>query len=259
VSDFQIDTEATAAGATLRLTGELDGATSGDVVAEFDQALRAGRKAITLDLAGVSFIDSAGLRAIILIQQRAAEQDVPLAIIPPPTPLLELLEITGLTERLVLASEDGAPASEQRYLERVDLELPRDASAPSKARDELRQAIENRFGEMEIAAAVLLASELVTNAVLHPAPAEDQPIELRISAYPDRVRVEVVDSGPGFDPDSLAERERKPESGGRGLMVVDRLASRWGIRPSSPGDGRFCVWYELSPDSAKPFAEREAG
>ena len=29
-------------------------------------------------------------------------------------------------------------------------------------------------------------------------------------------------------------------------MVVDRLATRWGIRPRSDGDERFCVWYELA-------------
>ena len=60
-----------------------------------------------MDLAGVSFIDSAGLRAIIRIQQRAAEQSAELTVIPPPAPLLELLEITGLTERLVLASDEA--------------------------------------------------------------------------------------------------------------------------------------------------------
>jgi anti-sigma B factor antagonist len=250
VPDFQIDIEDTEAGATLKLAGELDGATADAVVAEFAKALGAGVRAVSLDLAGIDFIDSAGLRAIILIQQRAAEQDVALAVIPPPAPLLELLEITGLTERLGLASVGGAAASEERYLERVDLKLPRDPSAPGLARAELRQAIENRLGDMEIAAAVLLTSELVTNAVLHPAPDDDRPIELRISAYPDRVRVEVIDSGPGFDPDSLPERGRKPDSGGRGLMVVDRLASRWGVRPSSAVDGRFCVWYELSPGAA---------
>ena len=253
--DFQIDTETGDAAATLKLTGELDGATSDSVVAEFDRHLRAGRKAITMDLAGVTFIDSAGLRAIIRIQRRATQQSAELTVIPPPAPLLELLEITGLTERLVIAS-DGGPESEQRYLERIDLELPRDPKAPGLARAELRQALGRRLGDMEIATAVLLASELVTNAVLHPAPAGDQPIELRISAYPDGVRIEVIDSGPGFDPDSLAERAREPESGGRGLMVVDRLASRWGIQPRSEGDARFCVWYELAGGGAELGPDR---
>jgi anti-anti-sigma factor len=260
VPDFQINTKDAEEEATLKLSGELDGATADAVVAAFTRVLGAGRKAVRLDLHQVSFIDSAGLRAIIVIQQVAAEQDVSLAVVPPPAPLLELLEITGLTERLVLASEPGEPSAEQRYLERVDLELPRDPSAPGRARAELRQAIERRFGELETATAVLLASELVTNAVIHPAPGNDQPIAFRISAYPNRVLVEVIDSGPGFDPDRLPERAPKPESGGRGLMVVDRLASRWGIRPSSEGDGRFCVWYELEPESLQSgVAAQQAG
>lgn len=257
--DFQIDTEDAEAAATVKLSGELDGATADAVVAEFNRLLQAGNKVIRLDLGQLSFIDSAGLRAIIVIQQVAAERDVSLAVVPPPAPLLELLEITGLTERLVLASEPGEPGAEQRYLERVDLELPRDPSAPGLARAELRQAIERRLGEVQTATAVLLASELVTNAVVHPATGNDQPIALRISAYPNRVLVEVIDSGPGFDPDRLAERQPKPETGGRGLMVVDRLASRWGIRPSSGADGRFCVWYEVEPESPPALAAQPAG
>jgi anti-sigma B factor antagonist len=246
--EFQIDTEETKSGATLRLSGELDGASAEDVIAEFDRAVQAGCQQITVDLAGVSFIDSAGLRAIILVQRRADERELPLTVVPPPEPLLDLLDITGLTERLSLAPQEAVPSTEQRFLERIDLELSRDPQAPGHARGEVRQAVERRLTEVELATAVLLTSELVTNAVVHPPPDDGQPIELRISSYPDRVRVEVFDSGSGFDPDRLPERPN--ETGGRGLMVVDQLASRWGIR-RSPDDGRFCVWYELEPESAE--------
>jgi anti-anti-sigma factor len=246
--DFQIDTEETESGATLRLSGELDGANADVVTAQFDRAVAAGSRQITVDLAGVSFIDSAGLRAIIFIQQRAAERELPLIVVPPPEPLLDLLEITGLTERLALAPEEAAPTPEERFLERVDLELRRDPQAPGQARGEVRQAVERRLTEVELATAVLLTSELVTNAVVHPPPDDGQPIELRISSYPDRVRVEVFDSGSGFDPDALPASP--PETGGRGLMVVDQLASRWGIHRGTDG-GRFCVWYELEPESAE--------
>jgi anti-anti-sigma factor len=245
--DFQIDTEETESGATLKLIGELDGANADVVTAQFDRAVAAGCRQITVDLAGVSFIDSAGLRAIIFVQQRAAERDLSLIVIAPP-PLLDLLEITGLTERLALAPEEAAPSPEQRFLERVDLELLRDPQAPGQARGEVRQVVERRLTEVELATAVLLTSELVTNAVVHPPPDDGQPIELRISSYPDRVRVEVFDSGSGFDPDALPESP--PETGGRGLMVVDQLASSWGIHRGTD-DGRFCVWYELEPESAE--------
>ncbi len=258
VPEFQIETEHTEAGDILKLSGELDGANADAVVAEFDRVRAAGANAVTLDLSALSFIDSAGLRAIILVQQLAGDHRTALAVLPPPDPLLELLEITGLTERLVFAAHDE-PEPEPRYLERVQLALPRDPTAPGLARAELRHAIEASFSETDLAAAVLLASELVTNAVLHPAPKNEQPIDFRISSYPDRIRVEVIDAGPGFDPDELPERPREPESGGRGLMVVDRLASRWGVRPGSEADGRFCVWYELQPTSQSSLDAREAG
>lgn len=103
-----------------------------------------------------------------------------------------------------------------------------------------------------------LSSELVTNAVLHPTPGDDQPTEFRISSYPDRVFVEVIDAGP----DSTltpSQSARKPESDGRGLRVVDRLTSRWGIRPR-PDGGRFCVWYELPPVAKQSsLAGRDVG
>jgi hypothetical protein len=70
------------------------------------------------------------------------------------------------------------------------------------------------------------------------------------------MRCEISDRGPGFDPDSVAGRVR--ESGGRGLMLVDALAARWGTeRPTAEregdaeGEDLFCVWFELeSPDPA---------
>lgn len=249
--DFQIDTEGGDASATVKLTGELDGASADALSVEFDRLLAAGGRTITLDLSAVSFIDSAGLRAIIQIQQLGLERNT-LTVLPPPAPLLELLDVTGLAERLHFTHDAGSTTSEHRYLERIDMRLPRDPSAPGLARAELRQAVEARLGEAELGAAVLLASELVTNAVLHASQDNDDPIEFRISSYPDRVRIDVIDAGPGFDPNAIEQGPRKPESGGRGLLVVDRLATRWGIRPGPEGDERFCVWYELELESDQP-------
>jgi hypothetical protein len=68
------------------------------------------------------------------------------------------------------------------------------------------------------------------------------------------LRCEISDPGPGFDPASVVGRVR--ESGGRGLMLVDALAARWGTaRPGADGEAEaedlFCVWFELeSPDPA---------
>lgn len=67
-----------------------------------------------------------------------------------------------------------------------------------------------------------------------------QCVELRVEAGAESVRVEVPDPGPGVagDPPTEPSPERV---GGRGLWLVDRLASPWGVTPCSPS----CVWLEI--------------
>jgi anti-sigma regulatory factor (Ser/Thr protein kinase) len=71
-------------------------------------------------------------------------------------------------------------------------------------------------------------------------------VRLRITRYEDGIRCEVTDPGPGFDPANL--EPRNPERGGRGLLLVDALASRWGTAWPEPSG--FCVWFELDAGGA---------
>jgi anti-sigma regulatory factor (Ser/Thr protein kinase) len=87
--------------------------------------------------------------------------------------------------------------------------------------------------------AMLLTSELVTNAVRHAGHTSDDPIELTVSVDDDVVRVSVRDRGPGFDPSEVPVRS---EEGGWGLNLVRRLSSRWGVTPADDGTD---VWFEI--------------
>jgi anti-sigma regulatory factor (Ser/Thr protein kinase) len=85
----------------------------------------------------------------------------------------------------------------------------------------------------------LLVSELVTNSVQHAKVGPDESIALKLAIDPAAVRVEISDSGPGFEPPpdpGEVERDR-----GWGLFFVSQLASRWGVEP---GDDA-CVWFEI--------------
>ena len=87
--------------------------------------------------------------------------------------------------------------------------------------------------------AVLLVSELVTNAILHGEP----PVELRVGVPPGLLRVEVHDGdreAPVPMPQELGpSRERM---GGRGLRLVEALSSRWGL--CEDDDGKT-LWFEI--------------
>jgi len=87
--------------------------------------------------------------------------------------------------------------------------------------------------------AVLLTSELVTNAILH----GRAPLELRASAVGSALRVEIHDQDPTRPP-VLRHDADLTEVGGRGLQLVDTLADRWGWAADPTGDGKV-VWFEL--------------
>lgn len=112
------------------------------------------------------------------------------------------------------------------------LVLKPDPLAPGKARDHVSKfhsSLEPRYDDV-----VLVISELVTNSVRHAA--SDKSIELTVELSDARIRLEVSDRGPGFVPiDGM-------RSGGLGLIIVDRIAARWGVITN----GGCTVWVEIS-------------
>jgi serine/threonine-protein kinase RsbW len=156
----------------------------------------------------------------------------------------ERLETSGIGGQVTLRPRPGGAALSAPFTERVEVELSQERTAPARARAELRHAVRGWLSEEDAATATLLVSELVTNAVIHPDWDPGGSVGLRITTYADRLRVEVTDSGPGFDVERL--RRRPALTGGQGLLVVDGLASRWGIdRVRVDGELRFLVWFEL--------------
>lgn len=86
-----------------------------------------------------------------------------------------------------------------------------------------------------VADALLLTSELVSNVVLHAA----TPFELEVQQRDGLVRVVVRD---GSTAPPLVHEPAPDETGGRGLLLVHSLASRWGYETTKNGKA---VWFEL--------------
>lgn len=97
-----------------------------------------------------------------------------------------------------------------------------------------------------VESAQLVLSELVTNALRVPVPSDRQ-VSVRIArALEDGLlRLEVSDAGSGR-PEVRAPGD--DETGGRGLLLVEALAHRWGVDERAGGIGKT-VWAELkAPD-----------
>ena len=114
--------------------------------------------------------------------------------------------------------------------------FPKTAAASAQAREMLAQ-MNGELPEPMLDDARLLASELVANAVEHAA--EDGEVEVRMELSDERLRVEVHDSGAGFD--WVPRRQDAGTERGLGLHFTDQVASRWSIERGE----RNCVWFEL--------------
>jgi serine/threonine-protein kinase RsbW len=90
-------------------------------------------------------------------------------------------------------------------------------------------------------AALLLASELVTNAIQHSASGEQGgSVEVRYALDDREVYVEVLDAGGAAHPRRHAG---DPEGvSGRGLALVEALAGGWGVHEHRGGR---VVWFRL--------------
>ena len=101
-----------AEGAThVALSGELDIATHGEAEAKLKEVQESGAAVVVLDLRGLSFMDSTGLRLLVQADSRAREDGKRLAIVRGPDAVHRVLEITGLDAKLDLIGDPAEVAA----------------------------------------------------------------------------------------------------------------------------------------------------
>jgi anti-sigma regulatory factor (Ser/Thr protein kinase) len=129
--------------------------------------------------------------------------------------------------------------------------FPNIAAAVADARRFTREQLEEADPDL-VDEIVTMVSELAANCVQH---ARTQ-FRVEIDCRPDEISVEVADDGAG------APTSKSPgptEVSGRGLLIVSRLASSWGVRSSEVGQGKT-VWFTVRIASrlASPDPRRAA-
>jgi anti-sigma regulatory factor (Ser/Thr protein kinase) len=130
-------------------------------------------------------------------------------------------------------------AEEQGAL--IELKLPCDEHAPGAVREALAQISDDdpMFGD-----AMLVASELTTNAVRHSGAEGHDQLEVRVARRDGHLIITVLDPGAS----GRTARTAGPDEGfaGLGLMVIQQLVSQWG---EERGEG-YRVWARLPLGSA---------
>ncbi len=184
-----------------------------------------------------------GLTVLNVITDRVADwPGTPLVLVTADPTLQDLLQRLGLHRRLPVVSDLGDVPTALRQAPRLLLaatQFPPMLDAPAAARAFVAHTL-TRWHALEfVPEARCVASELVTNAVLH----AKTELTVRVSLAGHRVGVAVADRGP-------TTAVRLTPHDGRGLRIVQAVSSSWGSMPRL--DGGTVVWAVLGTVGDRP-------
>ena len=99
-SKFEVSVEVHGEEGHIAVEGDLDMATAPRLEGAVRDAAQSGARKVTIDLGSVSFVDSSGLRVLILIDRQAQEDGWELAIRRPSEGAFTVFKVSGADESL---------------------------------------------------------------------------------------------------------------------------------------------------------------
>ena len=221
----------------VSLSGDLDTAVVPELRTELEAALESGCANLVLDLAGVTYADSTALGMLVWLNNYMTAIDGKVVLAGANRDVSRILELSGLVDVAssiaVSANVDAAveglelpgPSGEMLWQHR--LEVDSDVNLLAGVRDQVSERIAPLgFPESGLFDIKVALGEALANAVRHGRPAQGQDgVDIAVSAYSDRVSIEVTDRGAGFDGVHNADGDLYAPSG-RGIMFMRALMDR---------------------------------
>lgn len=118
-------------------------------------------------------------------------------------------------------------------VQRITRRFPADIMAPATVRRFTRGVLAD--WQVVPDQALVIVSELATNAVVH----AGTDFEVTLTLFDGSVRIEVADTDTRFPAPAVIP---SGATGGRGLMLVEALATSWGVEPAM---GSKVVWADV--------------
>lgn len=101
MADLDLESRVTGNVATVLVRGEIDVATAPQLRELLHDLVQGGAKEIVLDCQELGFLDSSGIGLLVATRKRLGD-DGQLVIDSPPSHVRKVLELTGVTEELLL-------------------------------------------------------------------------------------------------------------------------------------------------------------
>lgn len=237
MTHFQVVHEHGPRACVVRLSGDIDMSVVPELRASLDEALEGGCNNVVLDLTEVVYADSSALGLLVWLDHRLRPSGGRLVLAGATKDVARILELSGLVtvaaSIAMSANVDAALeglelpelSADPEWEERIDLVA--DVNQLASVREEVCSRLEPlEFPDSALFDIKVALGEALANAVRHGSPGGgDNPIAVFIRAYPDRVVLEVLDAGEGFD-GSHAGSDDLYSPSGRGIMFMRALMDR---------------------------------
>ncbi len=244
--DYSIDRREDHHACVLHVNGDIDIAVVPELKGALDQVIETGCHNVVIDLAKVTYADSSALGLLVWLDHRlqprqgkavlaGANSDVERIFA-----LSGLLTVTGCLEKSddlnsAMACIDSVGSSAEVEWERA-IQIAADVQHLAEVRERVCEMIVPlEFAEPALFDIKVALGEALANAVRHGSPEHGEAaIDIVITAYPDRVVIEVTDSGRGFDGEHTCADDLYAV-GGRGVMFMRALMDSVCFAPANGG------------------------
>ncbi len=212
--------------AVVRPRGGLDAYTAADLRAALLECLAEQPAGLVLDASDLSVVDDVGVTVLATVAQQSQRwPGTRFTVASASAELAGAVNRLGVARYVTICPDRAAAVLE---LGRWPVppwrrqRIPPDRNAPGLARLAVQEFCEAQGVRGDTNAAQLIASELVTNAVVH----AGTHVDLTLRLLPPLLHIAVRDGGDGQA--RMAEIVDESSESGRGLLLVDALATAWG-------------------------------
>jgi len=237
MSRFEVEKHEGPRSCVVRLSGDIDIAMVPELRRDLGTAIDGGCAHLVLDLSDVVYADSSALGLLVWLDHQLRPNGGRMVLASANEDITRILELSGLVnvassltmspsvegalEGLSLSSE---PAEE---LWRKELDMVASVDRLGSMREEVCELIKPLgFAESALFDVRVALGEALANAVRHGSPSDGQAIvHVRVIAYDDRVVLEIIDFGTGFDGTPTQHRDVYAP-GGRGVTFMRALTDR---------------------------------
>ncbi|HBX08727.1 MAG TPA: anti-sigma factor antagonist [Candidatus Microthrix parvicella] len=105
-NEFTVVQERSGGDVVLVLDGEMDMTSAPVVEAAVDEVAQNGADSLSFDLSSVGFIDSSGLRSLLLARQRFGDRNDSVTLRSPQHSTVRLLEVAGVLDHFTIEPKD---------------------------------------------------------------------------------------------------------------------------------------------------------